>query len=257
MAPSETRDTPLERYISVLELLAPHSEGLTAPELERAMGLPRATMNRIIHVLLNSGLAAPSERRPRAIQLGPRILNLLHSASDGSWLQTLTRRPLQELADVTGQSAFLVRLLNDEISSVNCVAPDTTVRFYIAPGTPMPINASASAKAILAHQSDEQRDRILARELEAFTPRTLMDREKLLEELKAVRERGYAIEVGEHVFGLASVALPIVSPNGQVRYAVGLTGPEQRMLGEHFEKNLAALQAACEALTRLIALPNT
>ncbi len=72
-----------------------------------------------------------------------------------------------------------------------------------------------------------------------------------------MRERGYAIEVGEHVFGLASVALPIVSPNGQVRYAVGLTGPEQRMLGEHFEKNLAALHAACEALTRLIALPNT
>lgn len=259
MAATEIRDTPLERYLSALELLAPHADGLTAPELERAMGLPKASVNRIVHVLLNSGLAMQSPNRARAFQLGPRILHLLHGANDTSWLERITEPALQQLAEATGQSAFIARINADdaEIRSVNCVSPDTTVRFHIVPGTLMPPNASASAKAILAHTPEPLRDRILAREFSAFTPRTFLDRDSLMEDLEQVRQRGYAIETGEHVFGLASIAMPVYAQNNEVRYAVGLTGPENGILSPHFDRNIALLTETSEKLARVLTLPMT
>lgn len=258
MAASENRDTPLERYMTTLELLAPHTDGLTSSELERALDLPKASVNRIVHVLLDSGLIAPSPGRARAFQLGPRILHLLHGTSDTAWLERISGRSLQQLAAATGQSAFLARLYEAEIRSVNCVAPDTTVRLHIVPGTLMPPHASASAKAILSYLPPDRRDRILdAQELEAFTPRTLIDRTKLLQDIAQVPGRGYSIECGEHVYGLASVARPIFGPSGEVRYVVGLTGPENSILGPNKDHNLAALAEASEKLARTLTLPMT
>lgn len=254
MPASDQRDKPLERYLSVLELLAPQAEGLTAGELERALDLPKATMNRIIHVLLDSGLIASSSRA-RAYQLGPRILRLLTGSHDLSWLERITERPLLDLAEATGQSAFVARLFGSEVRSVNCVAPDTTVRFHIVPGTGMPPHASATAKSILAFAPADVLDAALAVGLVAFTPRTITDRARLAEELALVRARGYSVEHGEHVLGLASVARPIPGVQGEVRFAVGLTGPEGRIVGEQLEHNLAALATARDQLARVLSLP--
>lgn len=255
MPASETRDTPLERYISALELVAPHADGLTAPELERALDLPKATVNRIIHVLQNSGLFAASPSRTRAFQLGPRILNILHSAGDNSWLERLTERPLQQLAESTGQSAFVVRLQGQEIRSVNCVTPDTTVRFHISPGTLLPPNASATAKAILSQHPEAFVRNVLREAATAFTPRTKMDADQVLAELAEVRSRGYAVETGEHVFGLASLGMPIFGLGGEVHFAVGLTGPEAVIMGDLLDTHLAGLRDTAERLARALSLP--
>lgn len=255
MPSPDQRDKPLERYLSVLELLAPQPDGLTPGELERALDLPKATMNRIIHVLLDSGLIAGSTGRVRAYRLGPRILRLLTGAHDLSWLERITERPLQELAGATGQSAFVACLFGAEVRSVNCVAPDTTVRFHIVPGTGMPPHASATAKSILAFAPPEVVDAALAVERAAFTPRTITDRARLDEELAQVRARGYSIEHGEHVLGLASVARPIPGAQGEVRFAVGLTGPEGSIVGPELERNLAALATARDQLAKVLSLP--
>ena len=56
MAPQSAKDSPLERYISILEMVAPFSQGLTAAEIEVALDLPKATVNRLLHALLDAGL---------------------------------------------------------------------------------------------------------------------------------------------------------------------------------------------------------
>lgn len=255
MAAPDQREKPLERYLSVLELLAPQPEGLTSGELERALDLPRATMNRIVHVLLDSGLIEASPTRVRAFQLGPRILRLLTGAHDLSWLERITERALIDLAAETGQSAFVARLSGAKVQSVNCVAPDTTVRFHIVPGTEMPPHASATGKSVLAFAPPEVLETALSGDLGQFTPRTITDRGRLREELSLVRARGYSVEIGEHVIGLASVARPIPGAKGEVRFAVGLTGAESLIVGEALDRNLVALARARDQLAKVLALP--
>ncbi len=254
MAPQSAKDSPLERYISILEMVAPFSQGLTAAEIEVALDLPKATVNRLLHALLDAGLITVSNSRNRTYHLGDRILGLVHSSSNTEWIEPLARRPLELLTNQTGQSAFISKLAGDEVRSVTCTAPDTLVRIYIAPGTIMPLNATATAKVLLAFQDEPEARRILSGNLSQFTPNTKTDVEELLAELREIRARGYATELGEHVTGLSTIAFPIGRSSGNVTYSLGLTGPHRSIIEEGFDKNREAVAETATRLTRLLKL---
>ncbi|MBZ9893292.1 IclR family transcriptional regulator [Mesorhizobium sp. BR1-1-6] len=245
------KDSPLERYISIMETVAPFEHGLTAIELETTLGLPKTTINRLLHALIESGMITAESVRNRTYRLGDRLLQLLQMSPDSGWLTTLAQRPLQDLADRTGQSAFLSKFDGIEVRSVTCVAPDTPVRTYVMPGMAMPVNATASAKAILAFHPQETVKRILATELRSYTDRTKTKIAELTRELAEVREQGYAMDLAEHVPGLGSIAFPIRPTSGEVIYAVGLTGPYGQIIEQNFKQHCAALAEAAQRMAKL------
>ncbi|UVK54593.1 helix-turn-helix domain-containing protein [Mesorhizobium sp. AR02] len=246
-------DGPLERYISVLEVLAPFPEGLAASDVESMLGLPKTTVNRLLKTLNEAGLIAASGIKSRNVVLGRRLLRLLHTSSDSSWIEIVTKRPLQALADKTGESCFIVKLSGLQIRSVNSEAPDTPVRTYVVPGSIMPINAAASAKAILAWQEEQVVAALLEQPLAALTANSTTDKAKLRQELEVVREKGYATDMAEHVEGLASIACPIHTKAMGVIYAIGLTGPYHRIVGEAFERHVADLKHTAAQLAKSLA----
>jgi DNA-binding IclR family transcriptional regulator len=249
-----SKDSPLERYISILETVAPFSEGLTAIELETALDLPKTTVNRLLHALMSSGMISADNARNRSYRLGDRILRLLHTSPDTSWLATLAQQPLQALADKTGQSAFISKFDGTEVRSVTCVAPDTPVRTYVMPGMSMPVNAAATAKAILAFQPEDVLARVLPRRLERYTEKTKIEFDALISEFAAIRERGYATDLAEHVAGLGSIALPVHVPGAEVAHAVGLTGPYDRVIDRDFESHRQAIAETANRLGKLLQL---
>jgi DNA-binding IclR family transcriptional regulator len=254
MRGSGSKDSPLERYISVLEILAPFSDGLTATELEAALDLPKTTINRLLRSLADSGLISTASVRNRTYRLGDRLLALLHASPDTSWVATLAERPLQVLADATGQSAYISKFNGTEIHSVTCVAPDTPVRTYVMPGMAMPLNAAASAKAILAFHPKELVAKILQKELHRYTEKTKTSLRDVERELTVVRKQGFATDLAEHVAGLGSIAFPILLANKEVAYAVGLTGPYGQVIERNFESNRDALARTAERLAKLLQL---
>lgn len=248
---ASAKDSPLERYISIMETVAPFEDGLTAIELETTLGLPKTTINRLLNSLIESGMISSDNVRNRTYKLGDRLLQLLQMSPDSGWLATLAQRPLQDLADQTGQSAFLSKFDGSEVRSVTCVAPDTPIRTYVMPGMTMPVNAAASAKAILAHHPEDTVKRILASELHSYTENTKTKMTELTKELAEVRERGYATDLAEHVPGLGSIAIPIVPTIGDVNYAVGLTGPYSQIIDQNFERNRQSLAEAAQRMAKL------
>lgn len=248
---TSVKDSPLERYISIMETVAPFENGLTAIELETTLGLPKTTINRLLHALIESGMINSDNVRNRTYRLGDRLLQLLQMSPDSGWLATLAQRPLQDLADQTGQSAFLSKFDGAEVRSVTCVAPDTPIRTYVMPGMTMPVNAAASAKAILAHHPKQTVKLILASELRSYTENTKTKVAELMKELAEVKERGYATDLAEHVPGLGSIAIPIIPANGEVNYAVGLTGPYSQIIDQNFDRNCQSLAEAAQRMAKL------
>lgn len=247
-----SKDSPLERYVTILETVAPFADGLTAAELEVALDLPKTTVNRLLNVLVSSGMVSTQNTRNRTFSLGERVLKLIQASPDTGWLPILAQRPLQELADRTAQSAFISRLHSHEIRSVTCVAPDTPVRTYVMPGVAMPINAAASAKAILAFQPPDRLEGMLAAGLERFTDNTITTRDRFLAELAAIRDQGYALDRAEHVPGLGSIAFPIRLPGDEVTYSVGVTGPIGQVIGQDFDSHRAAIRHTAQQLGKLL-----
>ena len=82
----------------------------------------------------------------------------------------------------------------------------------------------------------------------AYTPHTITRREQLEAELERVQQQGFAVEDGEYRVGLRSVAAPIFSVEGQVRWAIGIVGMFRRVSSEEFQQ---ARELVCRAAERI------
>jgi DNA-binding IclR family transcriptional regulator len=95
-------------------------------------------------------------------------------------------------------------------------------------GRRLPIHATASGKALLAHAGGALVTALLARGLERFTPETITASDALRAELELVRARGYATVWAELEPDLAAVAAPVRDHRGVVVAAIAIGGPVSR-----------------------------
>lgn len=104
------------------------------------------------------------------------------------------------------------------------------------------LHASAAGKAMIAHLPEARIHEIVDRwGLTEFTENTITDRERLLDELEAVRERGYSFNYEESVDGLRAVGVPVLDPNDRVVGAFSVSGPTNRLTGDWVETDIPDL----------------
>lgn len=116
----------------------------------------------------------------------------------------------------------------------------------------MPAHATALGKSLLAGLTDAEVDAILPARLEAITPQTIVDRDRLFAELAEIRERGYAAERGQNTPGLGcfAVALDYRTPPTD---AISCSIPYSRLDdADHAAETLAAVRRHAEELSTLL-----
>jgi DNA-binding IclR family transcriptional regulator len=70
---------------------------------------------------------------------------------------------------------------------------------------------------------------VLSHPLEEHTKRSLIEPLDVQRQLDEIRQRGYALEDGEHVEGIGSVAAPVFDHNGEAVAALGVSIPSARL----------------------------
>jgi len=229
-APADSgRTRPLERYVQILETLAAFPEGLSATQIGQMLGLDKSAMTRLLGGLLDSHLIEGTSGRGGVYRIGARMTRLLHQSADAAQIEAASRHHLKQLAESSGETCFIARLVGQEIRSVAMETPDSRIGVYVTPGHPLLPHATASGKAIMAFQSKETVRAALRAPLQRYTPATKVPRTAVMADYETIRSRGWAVEIGEHVEGLATVACPIQIAGLGVYYSVGLTGPTERI----------------------------
>jgi IclR family acetate operon transcriptional repressor len=85
-------------------------------------------------------------------------------------------------------------------------------------------------KALLAYEDPEKiQTYFKGHDLQEFTPNTITDLARLLEDLAQVKSNGYSFDEQEHEIGVCCVAAPIFNMDGQVVAALSVSGPNTRM----------------------------
>jgi DNA-binding IclR family transcriptional regulator len=247
MAAVKKPGTPLQRYFRLLEVVAGFPAGITLAQLVGQLGLPKTTVHRLLRGLTEVGML--TDAPGGTYRLGPRLLSMLYTGASGDWIQGLTQPLLRELAEETGETCYIARLVDRRIQSVAIVTPENAVRGYVVPGRELWPHAAASAKAILAFQSDAVIAAVLASGLPRFTNRTQTDRTALLKELAAIRQSGIASCIGEDVDGFAGIACPIPIDGVEVIYGLAITGTIDSLI----ERNRARYESLLVPLARRIA----
>jgi DNA-binding IclR family transcriptional regulator len=220
----------LERGLAILEFLDLHPAGCTLVEISRDLELPKNAVFRITSTLLGHGYL---ERDPvsKRFRLGHKTLLLGYGAlGEGRSLVEESMEQMRALRDATGETVCLSVLAGEEGFVVESVAGKHLFRCAVDPGMRQPLHASASGKAIIAHLPPSELDALLQEmRLVQLTPNTITKKAALREELRIVREQGYALDRCEHVDGAMCVAAPIFDRLSHPVASLTVTAPAGRM----------------------------
>jgi DNA-binding IclR family transcriptional regulator len=193
-----------------------------ASELAAAVGVPAPDVEPILAALERHGLV----QRDGAgrVRPGSGALRFARSGVGRADLVEHAGPSMRRLADESGET---VNLMVPTASGTEAIAQEDGRHLLGATswiGRDVPDHASAAGKVFLAYGVSDVRPR-----LERLTPRTLVDRAALEEDLAAVRDRGYATLVDELEPGLSVVAAPVLDAGGDVVAALAVSGPTTRL----------------------------
>lgn len=210
-----------ERIIAILEHLAlgDRDAGWGVRSLAESTADSPSSVHRILNDLSETGMA---ERVGTGnYRAGPRLRVLADRILRTDPVLSAAQPIIAKLSDRCAATAFLA--VHDWPLPQSFVAAhraaEGPVRYHLDPGTVLPLHAGAAGQAILS----ELGPHTLPAQLIAFTDATITDIDQIAERTAEVRERGYALSIGQHFPLAAGVAAPL-----QVRgltAAVSVTRP--------------------------------
>jgi IclR family acetate operon transcriptional repressor len=244
-------DTPTMRLFSLLELIAAKDQLVTLQGLVEETGLPKPTLHRMLQQLEGAGLLA-RQADGRHYGTGVRLRRLAENLLLNATHHGARHAVLKHLVEELGESCNITALSGSEIVYLDRVETPEPLRFYLRPGSRVPVHCSASGKMVLSQMSPGQRRKLLAHApLQQYTPRTVTDLDALEEEFARIRRDGFALDDEEFLPGLVCVAVLVPSPTGRSNLAVAVQAPAMRLTADKALQALPALQRAAEAISRV------
>jgi IclR family acetate operon transcriptional repressor len=219
----------VERALSTLRALAPHTGGLTLAELATRVDVPQGSMHRLLAVLERERFVtrSPSNRR---YFLGGAARQLVEVNDSRNAVLVTPHPALAEAAERSGETVFLAELVGDRVVCVAIVESSHPLRLFVRIGQDMPLHASAAARVLLADRPAHEAQRLLlGGRLTPFTGATPGTVEQVLEHLTLVRARGYDVCDEELDPNVWAVSAPVHLSTGRVVASVTLAAPAYRV----------------------------
>lgn len=238
----------LVKGLGLLEILARSDGPRGVTELANELGINKSNVHRLLQALVELGYVRQDPDQStyaatiRIWELGVAVLQNLD-------LRRIAEPVMQWLLARSRETVHLSLLEGDEVVYVHKLDSPEPVRAYSEIGGRAPAHCVATGKAMLAWRGQAQLE-VYARQLRAYTPRTITRPAEFLLEMDRIRRSGFALNRGEWRESVGGVAAPIRDPSGGVIAAIGVSGPIERMK-RSAQKVFAA--DVCEAASRLTA----
>lgn len=218
--------------LRMLEAFYSDSE-LGVTELARRLGLHKNNVFRLLATLQQSGYIEQCSETDR-YHLGTRCLELGHAFSRDHTLMKRSRPILEELSRRTRETAHIGVLRDFEVVHLDGVQAEQLLLTALRVGRRLPAHCTALGKVLLGFADKPLRDdygKWIA-STSRLTPRTaatIVDSDKLLDQLGSVSVRGFAVDNEECEAGMACVAAPVFGAGGEVVAALSVSGPCSRL----------------------------
>lgn len=217
--------TALARGLSILRAFQSSSEVLGNQELARRTNLPKPTISRLTHTLLELGYLRLVKDREK-YQLGPAVLALGMSFFRSNSFAQISRPYLQELANQT--QAHVALGIREGLNSVYMqlwrgVGQSITISREI--GFNLPIAKSGMGMAMVAALPDHERAEVmqgLQAQVGADWPRLEAE---LARGRREIERYGFCVALGAWHPDINAVAAPVVAPETGTLYVINISGP--------------------------------
>lgn len=247
LAPNRSYRAPtVGKAFQILELVARSKPGMTISDLSRQLRISKSTVHGIIAALEEAGAVVRDVQNKR-YSLGLTLFDLGRAAYSRIDMKDVARPFLEDLMVKTRESCFFGMRNGDHVSILDIVESTQDIKITAPVGTGIPLLAGATGKVFLASMPDDQAIELLqATGLHRFTANTITDPARYLDQLKAVRKDGYALDDEEYIPGVRAVAAP-VRGQGQLA-AIWVVGFTPRLNAEKMKPVALRTKLTAEAL---------
>jgi IclR family KDG regulon transcriptional repressor len=253
----------VERALDILLCFTPDNPTRSLTQIAEQAGMHKSTVLRLLTSLENKHFVS-RDKATAMYQLGFRFIELASIMLRNIDIQQWAQPYLQRLSTESGETVDLAVLDGNQVVYLKVVESTQRVKIAAAVGERLPVFCTATGKAFLAYLPEEQMCAILERELTPFTENTLACVSDLYADLRATRERGFAISEQEYEKDINAVAAPILNADGCPVAVVAIVGPSFRLtrermlvLGHSIRATTAAIADEVGLAPLLAIIPNT
>lgn len=240
----------LQKALRILLHLGQYGPEMGVTQLASTMSLNKTTVYRLLTAMEKFQLVEQNPDNER-YRLGLRLHELGTRALES---RTLQHEAHSFLLEISRRSHETVSLAVPSPGAIVCLdrvnSPHTIITTRTEVGARFPAHCTAVGKAVLAHLPESDIDAILRNTgMQRFTPATLTRVNELKENLRQVRERGYAIDDQELERGLSGVAAPVRTAKNRVIAGLGIAGPTLRFRGTELRDKIALVKEMAARLS--------
>lgn len=231
---SESFVRTFARGLRVIEVLGQSEHRRSLADLSEAAELPRTVVRRLLMTLMELGFVKSDDRyywlTPKVLRLGMTYLYALPF-----WRQS--QRVLEELGAKIKQSCAVSVLDESDIVYVQRFHAKRILAMSPSIGSRLPAHAVSMGRVLLSGlPSASLRDYLSSGELKKLTPRTTVDKTKLLKAIELVRQKGYAWVDAELDEAICGLSVPIRDQSGEIVAAINVS----LLSGDFSEKQAVA-----------------
>jgi DNA-binding IclR family transcriptional regulator len=210
------------RCFQVLELLAEDPFELSVSEIAQLLSMPRASAHRLCKTLVEGGFieAVPASKRysltPKSLWVGSGYLR--HSS-----IYRAAFFPMQSLAKQIPGTAQLGVLSEDKVLFIHSVGYPGSTEAFADVGLKRALHATASGKLFLAEMPLVKVEQLMSQGVERYTERTTVSFVQLMDELKQIKIKGYAVNDEELLPGYLALAAPVFNSSASMVATISIT----------------------------------
>ena len=237
--------------LDVLEQFHTDAE-LGVTELSKRLTLHKNNVFRILATLESRGYIEQN-RSTENYRLGTQCLQLGQTYIQHMGLLQQAKSVMLDVVQACRETVYVTVMRQGKVVPIDMVEPDQAVRIVSHIGESLPLLCTAVGKVHLAFETGEEAQRSLPDLLDVHTEQTITDHGTLQSQLSEVLQKGYAIENGEHLADVRTVAVPIRDYTRSVVGSLAVSGPAYRIGTERLQQELVPLviQAGKDLSSRL------
>jgi DNA-binding IclR family transcriptional regulator len=243
----------VSKALKVLRMIAASPKNPGISEIASKLSLAKSTTHGILAALEESGwvLRDPITRR---YTCGYAVANLARSADIRIPLVVKARPHLERLARELDEVVFLGICTGYQLLILDQVESSGELKITARPGTRLSVFAGSAGKVFLAHTDKELLENLIySGPLPQFTANSVTDPDQYLADLERIRDAGVATDIGEYIFNLWCVSVPIFYGKKARRRMVAafwVVGLNSEQAPQRMQTALRLGRATGEALSR-------
>jgi IclR family KDG regulon transcriptional repressor len=220
----------LAHGLEVLLLYKTSTLSFTVEEISNQLGYSQSKTYRLVRTLIKYGFLQGDARIAR-YSLGLNVLRLGMLAQQGFDISLVSLPFMKELASLTKEAVFLTTLAGTKGICLERVDSEEPIQFSsFRPGDEFPLHCGVPGKVLMAYLPEEHQEKIIEKEgLVAYTQNTITKVDKLKDNLREIKRKGWGFSDQEFYRDVRGIAAPILNELGNVIAAISIAGPAYRI----------------------------